>query len=157
MKTILVPIDFSDVAGDIIETVKKIATAFASRVILLHVRQTDPLIGNIAEEQISMTPSAYLPTPPVMVHVEPTAQAQQRLDWFCQRFAGLPVEVTSRQCAGNPEEMILKVCEEEDADMIVIGSHGHGALYNLLVGSVTEGVLKDAKCPLLVIPSPRAR
>jgi len=38
----------------------------------------------------------------------------------------------------------------------VMGSHGHGAVYNLLVGSVTAGVLKSAKCPVLVVPSKKA-
>jgi len=37
--------------------------------------------------------------------------------------------------------------------MIVMGSHGHGALYELLVGSITQGVLKAAKCPVVVVPA----
>ena len=36
-----------------------------------------------------------------------------------------------------------------------MGSHGHGAIYELLVGSVTEGVLRKARCPVLVVPSER--
>lgn len=39
------------------------------------------------------------------------------------------------------------------ADAIVLGSHGHGALYDLLVGSVAEGVLRRAPCPVVVVPS----
>jgi nucleotide-binding universal stress UspA family protein len=34
-----------------------------------------------------------------------------------------------------------------------MGSHGHGALFEFLVGSVTNGVLKSAKCPVLVVPA----
>jgi nucleotide-binding universal stress UspA family protein len=37
--------------------------------------------------------------------------------------------------------------------LIVIGSHGHGALYHLFAGDVASGILKDAKCPVLVVPS----
>ncbi|MEO8353471.1 MAG: universal stress protein, partial [Chthoniobacteraceae bacterium] len=42
---------------------------------------------------------------------------------------------------------------EHGADMIVMGSHGHGSFYELLVGSVTSGVLRDARCPVLVVPA----
>ena len=38
------------------------------------------------------------------------------------------------------------------ADVVVMGSHGHSALRNVLVGSVTEGVLRKAGCPVLVVP-----
>ena len=70
----------------------------------------------------------------------------------------MPFEVATRQMTdGLPVDLILQTCKEESADLIVVGSHGHGAVYNLLVGSVTAGVLKSAKCPVLVVPSPRPR
>jgi len=37
--------------------------------------------------------------------------------------------------------------------MILLGSHGHGALYHLLIGSVSEGVIRKASCPVIIIPS----
>ena len=40
------------------------------------------------------------------------------------------------------------------ADLIVMGTHGHGSVYNLLVGSVTEGILKAAERPVLLVPAP---
>ena len=51
-------------------------------------------------------------------------------------------------------EKILHEAGEQQADMIVIGSHGHGALYDLLVGTVTQGVIKSATCPVVVVPAP---
>jgi len=50
----------------------------------------------------------------------------------------------------------LKQADAVNADFIVMGSHGHGAMYNLLVGSVTEGVLKRSTRPLLLVPSSRS-
>ena len=50
-------------------------------------------------------------------------------------------------------DTILAEATKLDADMIVIGTHGHGAMYRLLVGSVSEGVLHKSKCPILVIPT----
>ena len=56
---------------------------------------------------------------------------------------------------GSLVEKILTSAETHAADLIVMGSHGHGALYELLVGSVTSGVLHGAKCPVLVVPARR--
>jgi len=55
---------------------------------------------------------------------------------------------------GMVVEEILKAGEEISADLIVMGSHGHGSVYNLLVGSVTEGVLKAGQRPVLLVPAP---
>ena len=40
-----------------------------------------------------------------------------------------------------------------DVDMIVVGSHGRSAMYQLLVGSVSEGVLHKSECPIVVVPT----
>jgi nucleotide-binding universal stress UspA family protein len=50
-------------------------------------------------------------------------------------------------------DKILSEAEQHQASLIVMGSHGHGAFYELLVGSVTHGVMKGAHCPIVVVPS----
>jgi nucleotide-binding universal stress UspA family protein len=47
----------------------------------------------------------------------------------------------------------LKEAADLDIDLIVVGSHGHGAMYQLLVGSISEGVLRRSNRPVLVIPT----
>ncbi|MEA3243534.1 MAG: universal stress protein, partial [Pseudomonadota bacterium] len=54
---------------------------------------------------------------------------------------------------GATAETILKKASELDVDMIVVGSHGRGAMYQLLVGSVSEGILHNSRCPVLVVPT----
>jgi nucleotide-binding universal stress UspA family protein len=49
-------------------------------------------------------------------------------------------------------EKILAQMEKLDADLVIMGSHGHGAIYRTLLGSVSEGVLHDAACPVLIVP-----
>ena len=61
--------------------------------------------------------------------------------------------------AESPEPLpalILAQAKIEDADYIVMGSHGHTALYDLLVGSTTHGVLMRAGCPVVITPGPKA-
>lgn len=57
----------------------------------------------------------------------------------------------SRVEAGDPGPMIVWVAEEESADMIVVGSHGKGALKRTFIGSVSDHVVRNAKCPVLVV------
>jgi nucleotide-binding universal stress UspA family protein len=53
-------------------------------------------------------------------------------------------------------EEILNQADVVNADLIVMGAHGHGAMYNLLVGSATKGVLKHSARPVLLVPASRS-
>ena len=52
---------------------------------------------------------------------------------------------------GVPFEEIVKIAEEERADMIVMGTHGRGGLNRMLLGSVAERVIRLAPCPVLTV------
>lgn len=52
---------------------------------------------------------------------------------------------------GDPGDMIVSAAEAERADMIVVGSHGRGAVGRLFLGSVSEHVVRNAPCPVLVV------
>jgi len=67
------------------------------------------------------------------------------------RKAGL--DTTALLVHGATVETILKEASELEVDMIVIGSHGRGAMHQLLMGSVSEGVLRKSRCPILVVPT----
>jgi nucleotide-binding universal stress UspA family protein len=54
---------------------------------------------------------------------------------------------------GKPATEIVKAAQEWPADLIVIGSHGRGGVQRLLLGSVADGVMRHAKCPVLVVRS----
>jgi len=68
------------------------------------------------------------------------------------KAAGVPSE--SVQVVGGPIPLIIEQAKKVDADYIVMGSHGHTAFYDLLVGSTTHGVLMRAPCPVVIIPAP---
>ena len=76
-----------------------------------------------------------------------------RLQALKQKFAG--DDVMALQVEGAIPDEILSLAREHEASLIVMGSHGHGALYRLLVGSVTNAVLKAGVCPVVVVPSKR--
>lgn len=66
-------------------------------------------------------------------------------------FKGGRVDVEFREETGHPVENILKAAREEHIDLIVLGSRGRGAFQSLLLGSVSDGVLHHAHCPVLIV------
>jgi nucleotide-binding universal stress UspA family protein len=144
MKTILVPIDFSDVTTPVVDAARKFAAALDSRLVLLNVAEPEPdFVGFEAGP------------PTVRVAVAHDFKAErQRLDEIKTKCAASGTEVTALHIQGPIVDKILHEAGEQQADLIVMGSHGHGALYDLLVGSVTHGVIKGAKCPVVVVPAP---
>lgn len=143
MKTILVPVDFSDATAQVMETARKFATAFGSRVILLNVADPEPdFVGFEAGP------------PTVRMSVARDFKTErQRLDELKLHCANSGIDVTALHIQGPIIEKILHEAGEQQADFIVMGSHGHGAIYDLLVGSVTHGVIKGAPCPVVVVPA----
>lgn len=64
------------------------------------------------------------------------------------------VSCTHRLLHGSPVQEIVKCAEEENVDIVVIGSHGRRGLFRMLMGSVAEGVVRKASCPVLTIKMP---
>ena len=65
------------------------------------------------------------------------------------RRDGVPVSVLVWE--GDPGDRIVEAAEAEDADLVLVGSHGRGAVGRLLLGSVSEHVVRNAPCPVLVV------
>ena len=63
------------------------------------------------------------------------------------------VKITKLAVEGKPEQVILKVCEQENIDMIVMANSGKHKLDRFLLGSVTENTNREAPVPVLVIPA----
>ena len=68
------------------------------------------------------------------------------------KTTGLPV--TSHIARGDIVDILVTQAREVDASYIVMGSHGNGAMYHLVVGSVAGGVLKEIDTPVLLVPRP---
>lgn len=143
MKTILAPVDFSAVSDAVVAEAAALARALQGRVVLLSVVQPpvvlaeySTLIDNIAE----LTAAGE-------------KNAARQLEKIEAKLAGDFIEAESIQLVGEPIPTITEQAEKLQADYIVMGSHGHTALYDLLVGSTTHGVLLRAKCPMVIVPA----
>jgi nucleotide-binding universal stress UspA family protein len=142
MKTFLVPVDFSAVSMEIVDTAVTFARSFGGKVVLLNVIQP-PIITS----EYALPVEAVQET---IIAAEKDATA--KLSGYTGIFqsAGLGVEAIVRH--GPPVYAILEEAEKAQADFIIMGSHGHGKLYDLLVGSTASGVIKGAKCGVIIMP-----
>ena len=143
MKTVLAPIDFSAITAAVAGQAAALARTLNARVVFLTVIQPPvmlteyaPLLHDIAEITAAGEKAA----------ARKLAKLQDELQ------AGF-LTVETVQLVGAPIPHILGEAERTGADYIVMGSHGHTALYDLLVGSTTHGVLKRARCPVVIVPA----
>lgn len=164
MRSILVSIDFSDSTPHVLDVARQMAKALSAEIHLVHVTEAIPAIppgamGYGAAGMPELMPMSTNPIP-IMDPVPPPpavseSQKAKLADWQKEiRQAGL--EVTLHEPTGAVVDEILRVADATSANLIVMGRHGHGAMYNLLVGSVTEGVLKRSTHPVLLVPSSRS-
>lgn len=146
MNTILVPIDFSHAAQAVLDQAKQLAKAQGAKVILLHVEPPEPgFIG-------------YEPGPQHVrdIVAQEAKDNHHRLHETRDALAADGVEADVLLIQGPTVEKVLEECDRLNADMIVMGSHGHGALFDLLIGSVSEGVIRGAKVPVVIVPARNA-
>lgn len=144
MKTIVTLVDFSDVTSKLISESGKFAKAFESRVILVHVVPMVPVVMDIG-----------IGSPIVS---EPPNQKALQADRERVASLGTPlreagIEVLVEQLQERSATDLIGECSQWKADLIIVGSHHHGEIYNLFVGSFTSDVLKSANCPVLVVPA----
>lgn len=143
MKTILVPIDFSDVTPRVLEKATELARALEGRIVVLHVIQ--PPVNLSASDPILVENTARI-----------TAAAEKAADKYLERLEkGMLADfgaVRVQRVTGAPVARIIDEAEKLSADYIVLGSHGHTAVYDLLVGSTAHGVLKRSSCPVIIVP-----
>jgi nucleotide-binding universal stress UspA family protein len=144
MKSILVPVDFSDVTLKVVKAAIQLAKPFQSRITLMHVMEITPQILGIGP-----APEA-VPTPALEESVE--SGVTEKLARLQELVTAVGLDSNSVELQGAPVESILIQAEKSRVDLIVLGSHSRGPLYHLFVGGVTEGVLKRARCPVLVVP-----
>ena len=140
-KTILVPTDFSETADRALGVATELARASGTAELLL-------VHANFMPREIE----AIAIYGPEQVFEKLEAAARAQLD---ERLAGLATKgVAGRQihADGRPDELILKLAQEESADLIVMGTHGRSGLSRLLLGSVAERVLRQASCPVMTVP-----
>ena len=140
---LLVAVDLSESTQTIVEKVEEMNKEYPAKVWILHNAEPEP---DFVEFKVD--PLAARETLAKEFHNE-HRQIQEIANQL--RKAGL--DATALLVHGATVETILKEASDLDVDMIVVGTHGRGAMYQLLMGSVSEGILHKSRYPVLVIPT----
>ncbi len=163
MKRILVPIDFSNATLRVIDLAQQLAKALDAEIHLVHVKELTAAaapgtLGYGLAGMPELAPMSGVPLPvfdPMPQTVPVDEDEQSKLTHWQDKIAQSGVKVTLHEPTGAVVEEILNEADVANADLIVMGTHGHGAMYNLLVGGMTKGVLKRSTRPVLLVPGPR--
>lgn len=142
---ILAAIDFSPVTEQVLVTLAQMAATLPAQVWLVHVAPPEPaFVGYEAGPHVVRDQVA------AELHA-----SHQKLQKLADRLRAGGVATTALQLQGKSVDTVIAEAERLQASLIVLGSHGHGAVYNMLVGSVAEGIVRASKVPVLLVPPPR--
>ncbi|MFN0055892.1 MAG: universal stress protein [Planctomycetales bacterium] len=143
LKRIIVATDFSQHSQVALKYAAAFTQAFQAEVVLCHVLEKPDFIS-----QLPPVSEGYFP-PNLGELQEQHARVQ------CEQVlaaAGLS-QARVLMVHGNPAGEIARVARDEDADLVIVGTHGRGALAHILLGSVAEKIVRTAPCPVLTVRS----
>ena len=140
---ILVAVDLSDSTQTIVDKVESITEDHSAKLWIVH--NAEPPSDVI---EFKVDPIAAREALAEKFHKE-----HREIQAIADRLRRDGLEATALLVHGPTVETILQEAEDLDVDMIVVGSHGHGAMYQLLMGSVTKEILRKSPYPVLMVPT----
>lgn len=145
IERILVCVDFSEVSDAVVEHAKAVAALAGAEARVLHVAAPNPdFVGFEAGPDTVRNQVA-----------QALRDEHRALEVIAKSFSEANVRAAPLMVQGPTAATILEQIHRFRADLVVLGSHGHGALHHLLAGSVAEEVLRKCPVPVLVVPSRR--
>jgi len=140
---LLVCVDLSDSTEEILKRIEVLCRPLNAKVWMLHNAMPEPETIEFKVDPIEARESL----------AKKFHHQHRRLQQLAERFRESGVDATALLVHGKTVDTILTEASDLDIDVIVVGSHGRGAMYQLLVGSISEGVLRRSSKPVLVIPT----
>ena len=134
---ILVPLDGSEHSGRALEVAIQIAKELKSKLVLLTVHSVTAVASTGPEFSVMAIEAARDSGKRILAEAKAKVRSQE-------------IEVETELAEGNAVEEIVRKSKEGKFELIVMGARGLGAIKKLFIGSVSEGVIKNAPCPVLI-------
>jgi nucleotide-binding universal stress UspA family protein len=144
-KHILVPIDFSAASLEALAKARQLAKTTGASVHLFHA------VDDVSWRYLGYPLDALAQ---IQTAVTDSADEQMRELAIQEQREGLAVE-SSLVVSTRPASAIVTFARENGVDLIVMGTHGRGAMLRMMLGSVAEQVVRTATCPVMVVRDPR--
>jgi universal stress protein A len=142
LRRIVHPTDFSPASGAAFRKAIALANEDKATLSIIHVLPTLPMVGDAY-----MAASAYEEM--LLAH---RRQAETSMSRLLKRARAAGARATGHVLDfGAVSETIVRFARRQRADLIVMGTHGHGALAKVLLGSVAERVISRAPCPVMTL------
>ena len=138
IKKILCPTDFSEPSDMGMKAAVEFAEQFSAELLVVHVISPMPMVSSS---------TAYLP----QIIEGLRESAQKGMEDLFTEIIPQNIRAGYQIVDGSTAETIVKMAVEEDADLIVIATHGQSGWRKFVFGSVTEKVMRIAECPVLTI------
>lgn len=143
MKQILAAIDFSEATTPVLDRAAELAEAFGASLTLMHVAAPDPdFVG------YGVGPSSVRDA-----RAQELRREHRTLQVYADNMRQRNIQTKALLVQGPTVARLLDEAHSLGADVIVIGSRGHGAVRRALLGSVSRGVLSGARCPVHCVPA----
>lgn len=139
MKSIVIATDGSAPAQEAVEVGLELASEQGADVTFVHVTPADEFV------------TTRLGPAPAVPHREEIDESETALQNAAAAAETAGVTFALERISGNTVETIVQLADAKDADLIVIGSRGRGALASTLLGSVSQGVMTHARRPVLIV------
>jgi nucleotide-binding universal stress UspA family protein len=137
LKAVLVPIDFSGNNESALALAESLARDHGARLVLLHVVLAPPFVAPAEMEKALQSPDAY------------RQELIDRIRAYRPKDPSLTIEY--HIVLGDPIAEIVETARATHCDLIVMNTHGRTGVRRLLMGSVAEGVLRKAPCPVITL------
>lgn len=138
LKNIMVAVDFNDSVGDLLGYAEGLAEKFDSKIWVVYV--ADPATGKSDGKDVLGPDPGKL------------AEDRQNLKSLCDAFLSEEIEWEHLVIEGSTVEMVLEEAKELNTELLVVGTHKHSFLHNLISESVSLQLFRKANIPLLAIP-----
>ncbi|HEY5775609.1 MAG TPA: universal stress protein [Xanthomonadales bacterium] len=139
---ILVAVDLSPASAKVVEAAGRVAKLTGAKVYILHTAEPEPdFVGYDAGPEVVRTQVA-----------NEFRREHRDVQALADKLRSDGLDATALLIQGPTVETTLKEADNLAAELIVVGTHGHGAVYDVLLGSYSAGIIRKSKLPVLVVP-----
>jgi nucleotide-binding universal stress UspA family protein len=139
---LLVAIDFSDPTDLILRVARRLAASLDASVWIVQAAEPEPdFVGYEAGPEVVRGQVA-----------KELRDEHRRLQDYAEQLREAGVETKAILAQGPTVSVLLEMAEKQGADLIVVGSHGRGMVAEMLMGSVSQGLIRDGRYPVTVVP-----